>query len=147
MITHTSTSSADTIDTSNLTATANAVISIDAGVCTVVITLGAKDVTLLVAVNGEDSGASVATDGSITGFTMTTVATTGAEDVDDVIDINGGTAAIGMTITDANVSAVSAAGKITFSDATLTLAELILDAATVSAASAEAAFFVNDDYT
>jgi predicted RNA-binding protein with TRAM domain len=143
VITLNGTAAADTIDTSNLTATANALITIDAGVGADTITLGAMDETLIVDAAGADSGATVATADSITGFTLTVDATGAGEDVGDLIDISGATAAIGSTTSDANVSSVSAAGKITFADATLTLAELIVDAATVTAAAGQAAFFVN----
>jgi hypothetical protein len=141
------TAGADTVDFSSLSANATVpVFIIDMGVGADVVTLGDVDETYVIDAAGADSGATVATADSITGFDLTTDATGASENIGDILDISGATAAVGSTATDANVSSVTA-GKITFADATLALADLIVDAATVTAAAGQAAFFVHDGDT
>jgi Ca2+-binding RTX toxin-like protein len=106
------------------------------------ITGGTGSDVFLYATTGADAGITAATADTITDFALTTNAAGASEAIGDILDFAGTTAAIGSTTNDSNISAVTA-GKITFVDSTLDLADLLTDAFTATNAADEAVFFVN----
>jgi len=93
------------------------------------LTGGSGDDVFVFAATGADTGSTAGTFDTIKDFTVTTNAADAAEDIGDLLDISGATAALGATTSDANVSAITK-GVITFVDATDTFANLVADALT-----------------
>ena len=93
------------------------------------ITTGSGDDIIVFAAAGADTGSTAGTFDTIKDFTVTTNVNDAAENIGDLLDYSGETAAIGATTTDANVSAITK-GVITFVDATDTFTNLVADALT-----------------
>jgi hypothetical protein len=96
------------------------------------ITVGGGDDIILLAATGADTGHTLATLDELKDFAVTTNVADAAENVGDLIDISGATAAIGSTTTDANVSSISN-GVITFVDGSASVGWTALAADAVTA--------------